>query len=50
MASRWNSASRGKRWPHSFGQSSDVFKWNVPGGHAADLIAGSVWKYASSGV
>jgi hypothetical protein len=42
-------ASR-KRWPHSFGQSSEIFKWNVRGSHAANLIAGSVAKYASSGV
>ncbi|MEX3920413.1 hypothetical protein AB4Y43_29920 [Paraburkholderia sp. BR10872] len=26
------------------------FKWSVRGDHAADLIAGSVAKYASSGV
>ncbi|KAE8756095.1 hypothetical protein FSO04_30800 [Paraburkholderia madseniana] len=39
-----------ERWPHSFGQSSEIFKWNVRGGHAANLIAGSVAKYASSGV
>jgi len=39
-----------KRWPHSFGQFSEIFKWNVRGDHAADLIAGSVAKYASSGV
>jgi hypothetical protein len=39
-----------ERWPHSFGQTSEIFKWNVRGGHAADLIAGSVAKYASSGV
>jgi NAD(P)-dependent dehydrogenase (short-subunit alcohol dehydrogenase family) len=39
-----------KRWPHSFGQSSEIFKWNVRGSHAANLIAGSVAKYASSGV
>ncbi|KAF1024642.1 MAG: hypothetical protein GAK40_01516 [Burkholderia plantarii] len=39
-----------KRWPRSFGQSSEIFKWNVRGNHAADLIAGSVAKYASSGV
>ncbi len=39
-----------KRWPHSFGQFSEIFKWNVRGNHAADLIAGSVAKYASSGV
>jgi len=40
----------GERWPHSFGQFSEIFKWNVRGNHAADLIAGSVAKYASSGV
>ncbi len=39
-----------QRWPRSFGQSSEIFKWNVRGNHAADLIAGSVAKYASSGV
>ncbi|AJY29517.1 bacteriophage replication A domain protein [Burkholderia thailandensis 34] len=39
-----------QRWPHSFGQFSEIFKWNVRGNHAADLIAGSVAKYASSGV
>ncbi|WP_186448568.1 hypothetical protein [Burkholderia sp. MSMB617WGS] len=42
--------SGGERWPHSFGQVSEIFKWNVRGNHAADLIAGSVAKYASSGV
>ena len=39
-----------QRWPHSFGQLSEIFKWSVRGNHAADLIAGSVAKYASSGV
>ncbi|AJY29268.1 hypothetical protein BTM_821 [Burkholderia thailandensis 34] len=39
-----------QRWHHSFGQFSEIFKWNVRGNHAADLIAGSVAKYASSGV
>jgi hypothetical protein len=39
-----------ERWPHSFGQSSEIFKWSVRGNHAANLIAGSVAKYASSGV
>jgi hypothetical protein len=39
-----------KRWPHSFGQFSEIFKWNVRGGRAANLIAGCVAKYASSGV
>ncbi|MGF6478039.1 hypothetical protein QFZ91_000200 [Paraburkholderia sp. JPY419] len=39
-----------ERWPHLFGQSSEIFKWNVRGGHAANLIADSVAKYASSGV
>jgi hypothetical protein len=39
-----------ERWPHPFGQSSEIFKWNVRGSHAANLIAGSVAKYASSGV
>jgi len=29
---------------------SEIFKWSVRGNHAADLIAGSVAKYASSGV
>ncbi|KGX51187.1 hypothetical protein Y025_5221 [Burkholderia pseudomallei TSV32] len=43
-------ASRLQRWLRSFGQSSEIFKWNVRGNHAADLIAGSVAKYASSGV
>jgi len=40
----------GERWPRSFGQYSEIFKWNVRGNHAANLIAGSVAKYASSGV
>lgn len=39
-----------QRWPRLFGQSSEIFKWNVRGSHAANLIAGSVAKYASSGV
>nr|KVE14842.1 hypothetical protein WS66_11685 [Burkholderia sp. LA-2-3-30-S1-D2] len=39
-----------ERWPRSFGQFSESFKWTVQGDHAADLIAGSVAKYASSGV
>ena len=39
-----------ERWPRSFGQFSENFKWNVRDNHAADLIAGSVAKYASSGV
>ncbi|MGF6547378.1 hypothetical protein QFZ96_002449 [Paraburkholderia youngii] len=39
-----------ERWPRSFGQFSEIYKWNVRGNHAADLIAGSVAKYASSGV
>uniref|UniRef100_UPI001ABA8EDD PIN-like domain-containing protein n=1 Tax=Burkholderia gladioli TaxID=28095 RepID=UPI001ABA8EDD len=39
-----------ERWPHSFGQFSEIFKWNIRGDHAADLMAGSVAKYASSGV
>ncbi|WP_181152375.1 hypothetical protein, partial [Burkholderia cepacia] len=33
---------RDKRWPRSFGQFSEIFKWSVRGNHAADLIAGSV--------
>ncbi len=33
-----------------FGQGFEVFKWKSWGGQAADLIAGSVAKYASSGV
>ncbi|CAH2943236.1 MAG: unnamed protein product, partial [uncultured Paraburkholderia sp.] len=41
---------RKERWPCSFGQFSEIFKWNVRGDHAADLIAGSVAKYASSGI
>jgi hypothetical protein len=40
----------GERWPHPFGQSSEIFRCNVRGSHAANLIAGSVAKYASSGV
>jgi hypothetical protein len=39
-----------QRWLCLFGQYSEIFKWNVRGNHAADLIAGSVAKYASSGV
>ncbi|MGU2444172.1 hypothetical protein ACTXHA_27545 [Burkholderia cenocepacia] len=39
-----------QRWPRSIGQFSEIFKWSVRGNHAADLIAGSVAKYASSGV
>ena len=39
-----------ERWPRSFGQDSGIFKWNIRGCHAADFIAGSVAKYASSGV
>ncbi|SAL80666.1 TIR domain protein [Caballeronia peredens] len=39
-----------EKWLHSFGQFSEIFKWNVWGDYAADLIAGSVAKYASSGV
>jgi hypothetical protein len=34
----------------SFGQDLRVFKWNRCGNQAADFIAGSVAKYASSGV
>ncbi|WP_232466349.1 hypothetical protein [Burkholderia ubonensis] len=44
------SAAGAQRWLRSFGQFSEIFKWNVRGNHAADLIAGSVAKYASSGV
>ncbi|WP_341866192.1 DUF4304 domain-containing protein [Paraburkholderia hospita] len=33
-------AEGGDRWPHSFGQSSGIFKLSVRDGHAADLIAG----------
>jgi len=43
-------AANEERWPHPFGQSSEIFKWSVRGSHAANLIAGSVAKYASSGV
>jgi len=43
-------ANGAQRWPHPFGQSSEIFRWNVRGSHAANLIAGSVAKYASSGV
>ena len=43
-------AAGAERWPHPFGQSSEIFRWNVRGSHAANLIAGSVAKYASSGV
>ena len=39
-----------QRWRRLFGQGPEIFKWNVRGDHAADLIAGSVAKYASSGV
>jgi len=45
-----NPAGSKQRWPQPFGQSSEIFKWNVRGSHAANLIAGSVAKYASSGV
>jgi hypothetical protein len=38
------------RWRRLFGQGPEIFKWSVRGDHAADLIAGSVAKYASSGV
>jgi hypothetical protein len=34
----------------SFGQDQQVYKWNRCGNQAADFIAGSVAKYASSGV
>ncbi|MDR6450503.1 CheY-like chemotaxis protein, partial [Paraburkholderia terricola] len=41
--SAWALARMGRqRWPRSFGQFSEIFKWNVRGGHAANLIAGSV--------
>jgi hypothetical protein len=33
----------------SFGQDLRVFKWNYWGNQAADFIAGSVAKHASSG-
>ncbi|WP_198174682.1 hypothetical protein [Burkholderia savannae] len=33
-----------QRWPHSFGQVSEIFKWNVRGNHAADLIASKASK------
>lgn len=36
-----------QRWSRSFGQVFDIYRWTVRGGHAADLIAGSVAKYAS---
>lgn len=39
-----------QRWSHSFRQFSEIYKWNVRGGHAANLVAGSVAKHASSGV
>jgi hypothetical protein len=39
-----------ERWPRLTGQGAGIFKWNHRGVHAADLIAGSVAKYASSGV
>lgn len=39
-----------QRWHRSFGQDQRVFKWNRCGNQAADFIAGSVAKYASSGV
>jgi hypothetical protein len=39
-----------KRWHRSFGQDLRVFKWNRCGNQAADFIAGSMAKYASSGV
>uniref|UniRef100_UPI00163E1645 VOC family protein n=6 Tax=Burkholderia gladioli TaxID=28095 RepID=UPI00163E1645 len=45
-----NAVASFQRWPHSFGQFSEIFKWNIRGDHAADLMAGSVAKYASSGV
>jgi hypothetical protein len=38
------------RWCRMFGQGPEIVKWNVQGDHAADLIAGSVAKHASSGV
>lgn len=41
---------RNQRWRRLFGQGPEIFKWKVRGNHAADLIAGSVAKYASSGV
>ena len=43
-------ATATERWPRSFGQDLRVFKWNCWGNQAADFIAGSVAKYASSGV
>ena len=39
-----------ERWPRSFLQVLDIFKWDVRGSHAADLVAGSVAKCALSGV
>lgn len=39
-----------ERWRRLFGQEAEVFKWRRWGSQAADLIAGSVAKYASSGV
>jgi hypothetical protein len=39
-----------ERWRRWFGQSDRVYKWKRRGHQAADLIAGSVAKYASSGV
>jgi hypothetical protein len=43
-------AKRAERWRRWFGQSDRVYKWKRRGHQAADLIAGSVAKYASSGV
>jgi hypothetical protein len=39
-----------QRWRRWFGQSDRVYKWKRGVHQAADLIAGSVAKYASSGV
>ncbi|MBC8750302.1 MULTISPECIES: tlde1 domain-containing protein [Paraburkholderia] len=39
-----------ERWRRWFGQSDRVYKWKRRGHQAANLIAGSVAKYASSGV
>jgi len=39
-----------EKWARLFRQGSENFKWNALGYYAADLIAGSFAKYASSGV
>jgi hypothetical protein len=37
----------GEVFPRSFGQVLDIFEWSIRRNRAADLIAGSVAKYAS---